>query len=48
MDYAQHYTMMSDNSFNTAFGPSTPGHLKLESGQTYGTSPSTFLDYVTN
>src|SRR5260370_25270799 len=27
---------MSDNSFNTTFGPSTPGALNLVSGQTHG------------
>jgi len=27
---------MSDNSFNTTFGPSTPGALNLVSGQTWG------------
>ncbi|WP_410640474.1 phospholipase C [Amycolatopsis sp. lyj-346] len=34
-NYAQHYAM-SDNSFNTTFGPSTPGALNLVSGQTHG------------
>ncbi|MBE8518871.1 alkaline phosphatase family protein [Amycolatopsis sp. H6(2020)] len=34
-NYAQHYSM-SDNSFNTVFGPSTPGALNLISGQTHG------------
>ena len=34
-NYAQHYAM-SDNSFNTVFGPSTPGALNLVSGQTHG------------
>jgi phospholipase C len=27
---------MSDNSYDTTFGPSTPGHLNLISGQTHG------------
>ena len=31
-NYAQHYAM-SDNSFDTAFGPSTPGAVNLISGQ---------------
>jgi len=35
-NYAQHFAM-SDNSFNTTFGPSTPGALNLVSGQTHGT-----------
>jgi phospholipase C len=34
-NYAQHYAM-SDNSYNTTFGPSTPGCLNLISGQTNG------------
>ena len=36
-NYAQHFSM-SDNSFNTVFGPSTPGALNLISGQTHGTT----------
>ena len=41
-NYAQHFAM-SDNSFSTTFGPSTPGALNLVSGQTHGfaqTSPA--------
>jgi phospholipase C len=41
-NYAQNYAM-SDNSFGTTFGPSTPGALNLVSGQTHGfaqTSPA--------
>ncbi len=34
-NYAQHYAM-SDNSFDTVYGPSTPGALNLISGQTHG------------
>jgi len=34
-NYAQHYAM-NDNSYNTTFGPSTPGALNLVSGQTHG------------
>jgi phospholipase C len=34
-NYAQNYAM-SDNSFDTTFGPSTPGALNLISGQTHG------------
>lgn len=34
-NYAQHYAM-SDNSWDSVFGPSTPGALNLISGQTYG------------
>lgn len=34
-NYAQRYAM-SDNSYSTVFGPSTPGALNLISGQTHG------------
>ncbi|MEV7027457.1 alkaline phosphatase family protein [Kitasatospora sp. NPDC093558] len=34
-NYAQRFAM-SDNSFNTNYGPSTPGALNLISGQTHG------------
>ncbi|CAL8979800.1 Non-hemolytic phospholipase C [Cellulomonas sp. T2.31MG-18] len=34
-NYAQHYAM-SDNSYSTTFGPSTPGAINLISGQTHG------------
>jgi len=34
-NYAQHYAL-NDNSYNTVFGPSTPGGLNLISGQTNG------------
>lgn len=34
-NYAQNYAM-SDNSYNTVFGPSTPGAINLISGQTHG------------
>jgi len=34
-NYAQHYAM-SDNSYDTNYGPSTPGALNLISGQTNG------------
>jgi phospholipase C len=41
-NYAQNFAM-SDNSYGTTFGPSTPGALNLISGQTHGfaqTSPA--------
>ncbi|MFI5360618.1 MAG: phospholipase C [Elusimicrobiota bacterium] len=38
-NYAQHFAM-SDNSFDTIFGPSTPGALNLASGQTHGSVPA--------
>ena len=34
-NYAQHYAM-SDNSYGTTYGPSTPGALNLVAGQTNG------------
>jgi phospholipase C len=34
-NYAQHYAM-SDNSYSTGFGPSTPGAINLISGNTHG------------
>lgn len=40
-NYAQNYAM-SDNSFGTTFGPSTPGALNLIAGQTHGTTPANF------
>ena len=39
-NYAQHFAM-NDNSFNTTFGPSTPGALNLISGETNGATPTT-------
>ncbi len=42
-NYAQHYAM-SDNNWDTTFGPSTPGALNLVSGQTggsYAVDPAT-------
>ncbi len=38
-NYAQHFAM-SDNSFGTTFGPSTPGLMNLVSGQTNGVTAS--------
>ncbi|QWF83766.1 phospholipase C [Amycolatopsis sp. CA-230715] len=34
-NYAQHYSL-NDNSFNTVFGPSSPGAINLISGNTHG------------
>ena len=34
-NYAQHFAM-SDNSYGTTFGPSTPGAINVTSGQNYG------------
>lgn len=38
-NYAQRFAM-SDNSFNTTFGPSAPGAINLVSGQTAGANPA--------
>ncbi len=38
-NYAQDYAM-SDNSYGTTFGPSTPGALNLVAGNTYPATPS--------
>ena len=46
-NYAQHFAM-SDNSFNTTFGPSTPGALNLISGQTHGTTTPDIANNVAN
>jgi phospholipase C len=40
-NYAQHFAM-NDNSFNTVYGPSTPGAINLISGQTHGATAFTF------
>ena len=45
-NYAQHFAM-SDNFFDTEFGPSTPGALNLVSGQTYGGTSVTSSGAVT-
>jgi phospholipase C len=44
-NYAQHYSM-SDNSFDTEFGPSTPGAVNLVSGQTHGVDTPDIPDEV--
>jgi phospholipase C len=46
-NYAQHFAM-SDNSFSSTFGPSTPGAINLISGQTHGTSTPDIPDDVSN
>jgi phospholipase C len=42
-NYAQRYAM-SDNSYNTQFGPSTPGAINLIAGQTNGINEATALN----
>jgi phospholipase C len=45
-NYGQHFAM-SDNSYGTTFGPSTPGALNLVSGQTHGATPAGLADNTT-
>jgi phospholipase C len=45
-NWAQYYAM-SDNSYGTTFGPSTPGALNLISGQTHGVTPDLTLGDTT-
>jgi phospholipase C len=42
-NYAQNFAM-SDNSFSSTFGPSTPGMLNLVAGQTHGATPANIPD----
>jgi phospholipase C len=46
-NYAQHFSL-SDNSYDTVFGPSTPGALNLISGQTHGATPAAIAGSVEN
>ena len=46
-NYAQEFAM-SDNSFGTQFGPSTPGALNLIAGQTHGATPASVPGSVVN
>src|SRR2546423_6006295 len=46
-NYAQHFAM-SDNSFSSTFGPSTPGALNLISGQTHGATTPDIANTVAN
>jgi phospholipase C len=43
-NYAQHFAM-SDNSYGTTFGPSTPGALNLVSGDTDWPSTAVVIAY---
>src|SRR6476660_9347353 len=45
-NYAQHFAM-SDNSFGTTFGPSSPGAINLASGDTGGVDPAKEIRGVT-
>jgi phospholipase C len=42
-EYAQHYAL-NDNSYNTQFGPSSPGAVNLISGQTNGINQGTVVN----
>lgn len=46
-NYAQRFAM-SDNNFDTGFGPSTPGALNLVSGQTHGATPAVLAGVTDN
>ncbi len=46
-NYAQRFAM-SDNMFDTVFGPSTPGALNLISGQTHGSTPAVLAGVADN
>jgi phospholipase C len=46
-NYAQHFAM-SDNSFGSTFGPSTPGALNLIAGQTHGATTPDIAGTVDN
>ena len=46
-NYAQRFAM-SDNNFDTTFGPSTPGVLNLVSGQTHGATPAVLSGVTDN
>jgi phospholipase C len=46
-NYAQRFAM-SDNNFDTTFGPSTPGVLNLVSGQTHGAVPTVLAGVTDN
>jgi len=46
-NYAQHFAL-NDNSYNTVFGPSTPGALNLVSGQTHGATPASLSGSTDN
>ena len=46
-NYAQRFAM-SDNDFDTTFGPSTPGVLNLVSGQTHGAVPAVLSGVTDN
>jgi phospholipase C len=45
-NYAQHFAM-SDNSYGTTFGPSSPGAINLASGDTGGVDPAKEIRGVT-
>ncbi len=44
-NYAQHF-VLSDNSYGTTFGPSTPGAINLIAGQTNGVTQNINADYA--
>ncbi len=46
-NYAQNFAL-NDNSFNTVYGPSTPGAINLISGQTHGAVATSSVSEVLN
>src|SRR5579863_3477674 len=46
-NYAQRFSL-SDNDFDTEFGPSTPGVLNLVSGETHGATPAVLAGVTDN
>jgi phospholipase C len=46
-NYAQNFAL-SDNSYSSTFGPSTPGALNLISGQTHGATPPALPEKTAN
>ena len=46
-NYAQNFAM-SDNSYSTTFGPSTPGMINLVAGSTHGATPANSPDLTAN
>jgi phospholipase C len=46
-NYAQNYAM-SDNSFGTTYGPSSPGAINLVSGQTHGATATSSQSEIVN
>jgi len=46
-NYAQHFAM-SDNFFQSTFGPTLLGYINFNSGQTHGAIPNNIKNHVVN